>query len=59
MQGSETEALKLPAGKHRIKVEVEADGYNQSNTIQANLTHDQPQLLEIRCDKQDLGLTLK
>jgi serine/threonine-protein kinase len=59
IEASEKETLKLPAGNHRIKVEVEADGYNQSNTIQANLTHNQPQLLEIRCDKQNLGLTLK
>jgi serine/threonine-protein kinase len=59
VEGTEIEAIKLPAGKHRIKVQVEADGYDQSNTIQANLSHDQPRLLEIRCDKQSLGLTLR
>ncbi len=61
MEGTDTakELVRLPAGKHRIRVQVEADGYNQSNLIQANLAHDQPGLLHIRCDKQKLDLALQ
>jgi hypothetical protein len=58
-QGSDQQSLRIPAGNHRIRVEVEADGYDQSNMIQANLTYDQPHLLEVRCDRQKLDLTLQ
>ncbi len=59
VEGTEKEALKLPAGKHKIKVEVEADGYDRSSTIQANLSHDQAQVLEVRCNKETLDLSLQ
>ena len=59
VEGTDKDALKLPAGKHKIKVEVEADGYSQSSTIEANLSHNQPQVLEVRCNKDALGLSLQ
>jgi len=59
VEGTNKDSLKLPAGKHKIKVQVEADGYNQSNTIQANLSHDQPQTLAVRCNKEALDLSLQ
>lgn len=58
VEGTDKDALKLPAGKHKIKVEVEAEGYDRSNTIQANLSHDQAQVLEVRCNKDTLDLKL-
>lgn len=59
LEGTDKDALKLPAGKHKIKVEVEADGYDQSSTIQANLSHDEPHVLAVRCEKEKLGLTIQ
>ncbi len=59
VEGTDKEALKLPAGKHKIKVEVEADGYDHSNTIEATLSHDQPQTLEVHCNKETLDLSLQ
>ncbi len=59
VEGIDKESLKLPAGKHKIKVEVEADGYNHSNTIEATLSHDQAQTLEVRCNKETLDLSLQ
>ena len=59
VEGTDKEALKLPAGKHKIKVEVEAEGYDRSNTIQATLSHDQSQVLEVRCNKAALDLSLQ
>jgi len=59
VEGNDREALRLPVGKHKIRVEVEGDGYDQSGTIQADLTHDQPQILAIHCKKEKLGLTIQ
>ena len=59
VEGTDKEAVKLPAGKHKIKVEVEADGYSHSSTIEATLSHDQPQTLEVRCNKETLDLSLQ
>jgi len=59
VQGSNLQALLLPSGKHQIKVQVEAEGYDQSNIIQAELSQDQSQVLQIRCDKEKLELALQ
>jgi eukaryotic-like serine/threonine-protein kinase len=59
MQGLEDQTLRLPVGNHSIRVQVEANGYDQSNMIQANLTYDQPHLLQVRCDKQKLDLSFQ
>jgi serine/threonine-protein kinase len=59
VDGAAKETLHIPAGKHRIRIRVEAAGYDQSNTILANLSHDQPQLLKVRCDKEKLDLALQ
>jgi hypothetical protein len=59
MQGSTLQALLLPTGRHQIKVEVEGDGYDQSNIIQADLSQDQSQVLQIHCDKERLALSLQ
>ena len=59
LQGSEQQTLRIPAGNHHIRVEVEAEGYDQSNTIQANLTSDQAHVLQVHCDRQKLDLALQ
>ena len=59
VKGSDADIVHLLAGKHHLRVQVEAEGYDQSNTILANLSHVQPQTLQIRCDKEKLDLTLQ
>jgi serine/threonine-protein kinase len=59
VEGSDADIVHLLAGKHHLRVQVEADGYDQFNTIVANLSHVQPQTLQIRCDKEKLDLTLQ
>jgi serine/threonine protein kinase len=59
VQGLDKEKVHLPAGQHRIKVQVEGEGYDESNAIQADLSHDQPQVLQIRCEKEKLYLALQ
>jgi len=59
MEGIDAELLRLPAGKHQLRVQVEADGYDQSNMIVANFSQDQSQTLQVRCDKENLALILQ
>ena len=59
MEGIDAELLRLPPGKHQLRVQVEAEGYDQSNMIVANFSQDQPQTLQVRCDKENLALTLQ
>ncbi len=59
VQGLDKEKVHLPAGKHHIKVQVEGDGYHESNAIQADLSPDQHQVLQIHCEKEKLSLALQ
>lgn len=59
VEGTDAETVRVPAGKHHIRVQIEADGYDQSDAILATFSRDQTQVLQVRCDKDKLALTLQ
>jgi hypothetical protein len=54
VQGSESDSIWIPAGKHQVKVRVEApaDAYDYSKTIAATFAPSGENTLQINGDKK-------
>lgn len=62
VQGHEFHAMQVPPGKHelRVKVESEADSYNQSATVAGDFSADKEQVLRINFGKRgEMQLSLQ
>ena len=61
MQGTDAANLRLAPGHHQLRVRVQsADStYDESGEVTADLLKDSAQVLNVKCDKQRLSLTVQ
>ena len=60
MQGKESHQVQFPSGDHEIRVHIasKADQYDQSSSIHTTFRDKQRSVLEIRCNKHGLEMSL-
>ena len=61
VQGMSSADLHLASGQHKLRVRVQSPetSYDQAAEIEANLRKDSEQVLNVKCDKQRLSLTMQ
>ena len=60
VEGKESHRVQFPSGEHEIKVHIasKADQYDQSSSIHSTFREKQRSVLEIRCNKHGLEMSL-
>jgi len=60
-EGHTFDKIQVPSGKHSIRVRVQSQEqyYDLANTIVANLSDDSTQTLSVRCEKEEVKLSVE